>query len=292
MSHLNILLAEVLLAQTFMAIYVYLLTYFKKPAEVSKTIWIASAAAILVLNMLIVFLCGYHEAYRKIWAISLTLPYLIVTTLVSYHKLLQVLFNLLTVMYIACFSVLTGDIAFLLTGRAAYQLISHILCLAAGLILILRLRRPFLKASELLRKGWGALCCVPLTIVLICLLRIRCFRILLVLFRDIILLLRALFLGYALRSLIDITFLYRRTVFHRKGRHSCTQGHAKCHRQSYGFLHYFLHIITSPSEFIPFTCTVYRLYLHQYNTILLLRPPPMRNRCSSLRKKAAAPYRP
>lgn len=168
MSHLNILLAEVLLAQTFMAIYVYLLTYFKKPAEVSKTIWIASAAAILVLNMLIVFLCGYHEAYRKIWAISLTLPYLIVTTLVSYHKLLQVLFNLLTVMYIACFSVLTGDIAFLLTGRAAYQLISHILCLAAGLILILRLRRPFLKASELLRKGWGALCCVPLTIVLIC----------------------------------------------------------------------------------------------------------------------------
>lgn len=38
MSHLNILLAEVLLAQTFIAIYVYLLTYFKKPAAVSKTI--------------------------------------------------------------------------------------------------------------------------------------------------------------------------------------------------------------------------------------------------------------
>lgn len=89
---------------------------------------------------------------------------------VSYHKLLQVLFNLLTVMYIACFSVLTGDIAFLLTGKAAYQLMTHILCLSTGLILILRLRSPFLKASELLRKGWGALCCVPLTIVLICLL--------------------------------------------------------------------------------------------------------------------------
>lgn len=161
-------ITDVFLAQIFMGAYVYLLTDFRSPAGKWRALWFAAVSLIVAVNIAVIISFGYYEAYRKVWGITLTLPYIAVSFLVSSLRRLNVMFNLFTVMFIAAFSLVTGTAAYRLTGEPWTYLPAHILCLAAGLFMVLRLRQPFLKASELLKKSWALLCCIPMLIVAIC----------------------------------------------------------------------------------------------------------------------------
>ncbi len=162
-------LTEVFFAQIFMGIYVYLLIDFKAPFLKWKRTWLFAALLILAVNLLIIFFFGYSEAYLKVWPLTLTIPYVAITFMASSSRKLYVMFNLFTVMYIAVFSIVTGMTASRLSGEDWAQLPAHIICLAAGLFMVLRLRKPFLKTAKLLEKGWALICCMPLLIVVLCL---------------------------------------------------------------------------------------------------------------------------
>lgn len=169
---------EVIVTQTFLGTFVYLLIDFRLPRKRWKRRWLAVLLGTLCVNGIIICLCGYEAVYLKVWPLTMTLPYILNTLWVSKARGFRTLFNIGTALYIGAIAVLTAFFFQSVWPFFWIQLPVRAAILACCIPMICRLRKPYLKMLELLESGWGILCAIPFLITFLAYILLRQFALL------------------------------------------------------------------------------------------------------------------
>lgn len=150
--------------QLFLGIAVMLLTEFGEPARLRRGIWTGTAALIFCANVILAAMYGSDGTYSRIGILTAALPYTIVTALCSRRRGLRIVFNVCTCMWLCCAAAANGVILRELFLESPWaDIAGRAVSYAVFYVLILRFRPYYSRMIDILDRGWGALCLIPVT---------------------------------------------------------------------------------------------------------------------------------
>lgn len=154
----------VMITQFFLGLYVFLLIDFKHPVSTWQRRWVISIIGVVLMNVMVILFFGYWEFYVKIAVFSMTLPYVVLTLIVSKQKGAKVLFNLATCLFIGSIGSVNAIVAqWLIPQFPLIKVIVRLISFVILYFLLKKLREPYIHMLSILKRGWLVLCLVPLS---------------------------------------------------------------------------------------------------------------------------------
>lgn len=153
----------VVITQIFLGLYTFLLIDFKTPVSRWQRRWIIAIVAVVLMNVGIILAFGYWEVYTKIAVLTMTLPYVLISFVVSKQKGVRVLFNIATCLFIGCIGGVNAIVAqVLLPQFPLIKALARITSFVLLYYLLKKFREPYFHMLAILERGWVALCLVPM----------------------------------------------------------------------------------------------------------------------------------
>lgn len=161
-NYMNALM--VLLTQIFLGSYVLMLTEFREPVRIWRSIWTAVIVSVVCINILLILFFDFLDIYKRVGILTVTLPYVLMTLLCSRYKGLRVVFNICTCLWIGCIGNANGIAAHALMPENVWINVAARSASYFVLYFVVRFFKPYYSQMlQLLDKGWGTLCLIPFT---------------------------------------------------------------------------------------------------------------------------------
>lgn len=152
----------VLFTQMLLGSYVFMLTEFKEPVRVWRSLWAAVIIPVVCANILLILFFDFWDIYKRVGIVTVTLPYVFMTLLCSRYKGLRVVFNICTCLWLGCIGNANGILAHALMPENVWLHVAVRIASYLALYFVVRFFKPYYKRMlQLLDKGWGTLCLIP-----------------------------------------------------------------------------------------------------------------------------------
>ena len=154
----------VLVSQCALICYGTLLVDFRQPVACWRKRWAVLVGLVAAVNVFSILVLGYWAAYTKLGALTMTLPYILLTLWCSQYRGLRALFNITTALFVGCVGGANGLLFQILFPQ--FPPLSLLVRIGSFSVLYLILRGfsgAYQRMLALLDSGWAVLCLIPVT---------------------------------------------------------------------------------------------------------------------------------
>ena len=154
----------VLISQCFLVCYSVLLVDFRQPADRWRRIWAALVGLVAGTNVLCILTLDYWPLYTKVGALTMTLPYILLTLWCARYRGLRALFNITTTLFVGCVGGANGLLVQILFSQARpLSLLVRIGSFSLLYVILRGFSGAYRRMLSLLDSGWAVLCLIPIT---------------------------------------------------------------------------------------------------------------------------------
>lgn len=151
-------------SQAFLGSYVMLLIDFRKPVAKWRTRWIVTVVSVVCANLFGLLFLDFWDTYLRVYIVTVTLPYILVTIWCSSHRDFRAVFSMATALFIGCIGTIISNIVQVFVWGNEYFILG--VRFASFIIMFFVLRRFSSTYREMLHQmdhSWGILCIIPMT---------------------------------------------------------------------------------------------------------------------------------
>lgn len=145
----------------FLAICTYILMDFARPVKKWKAFWCLAGSLIMTVNGLLMLTAEFQQLYPKVWLLTVTLPFIVITVAASDNRDMRIVFIFITVLLFGCIDAGCGIVASLMSDLVWMDPVCRFAAGLPCLVLIVHYRETYLSMLQFLNKGWAGIALPP-----------------------------------------------------------------------------------------------------------------------------------
>lgn len=145
----------------FLAICIYILMDFARPAGKWKAFWCLAGSLIMTVNGLLMLTAEFQQLYPKVWLFTVTLPFIAITIAASANRDMRIVFIFVTVLLFGCIDSGCGIVASLMSDIVWMDPVCRFAAGFPCLLLIVYYRETYMSMIQFINKGWAGIALPP-----------------------------------------------------------------------------------------------------------------------------------